>query len=84
MLIESDVNMIAFCNNCKCKDCQFGTDRLYHAQTANGDWICDVCYTYDVCTSGPNRNPNGPCKRKDCKHRPKLVSKWLQYKGTNK
>jgi hypothetical protein len=68
-----------FCDNCKCLDCQHGTKYLSHAQTSNNDWICDVCYTYDLCTSGPNRNPNGPCDEKNCSHRPTLISDWIPY-----
>lgn len=70
---------MAFCDFCTCKDCQFGNNRLYHAKTNVNTWICDVCYSYDQCTTGPNRNLNGPCKQKDCIHRPKLISDWLPY-----
>lgn len=39
--------------------------------------ICEICYGYDLCMAdGPNRNPDGPCKDKDCIHRPKLVGEW--------
>lgn len=68
-----------FCNYCKCEDCVHGTKYLHHAQTDRGDWICDVCWQYDQCTSGPNRNPNGPCDEPECEHRPKLISDWQKY-----
>lgn len=69
-----------FCDFCECEECKYGIDRLYHAQTADGSWICDVCYTYDLCTSGPLRNPQGPCDNKDCSHRPRIVSDWIKFK----
>jgi hypothetical protein len=56
-----------FCDYCTCTDCKNGKSYLSHAQTASGNWICDVCYTYDLC-------PNGPCADKNCSHRPKLIS----------
>lgn len=68
---------MAFCDFCECEDCKNGRKYLKHAQTKNNSWICDVCYLYDVCTNGPNRNWNGPCKDKNCEHRPKLISNWL-------
>lgn len=70
---------MAFCDFCDCDDCQLGSDFLYHAQTNIGTWICNVCYAYDVCTSGPNRNSDGPCARKDCVHRPRIINDWLPY-----
>lgn len=68
---------MAYCDFCTCRDCQFGTKYLSHAQTSDGRWICDVCYTYDLCTSGPTRNKNGPCEDKNCHHRPKLITGWM-------
>lgn len=51
----------------------------YHAQTVDGRWICNTCFTYDLCTSGPDRNNDGPCKDKLCRHRPRLKdSKWMK------
>ena len=74
----------AFCDFCKCEQCRngghIGGVPIHHAQCSDGQWICEICYTYDVCTSGPNRSSNGPCKDKDCKHRPKLVSRWIPFK----
>ncbi len=70
----------AFCNFCDdCEYCEFGWLDIFnvlHAQTDDGRWICDVCFDYKVCMDGPNRNPDGPCKEKDCKHRPKLIGPW--------
>ena len=72
---------MAFCDFCDCNDCRYGTKYLSHAQTSDGKWICDVCYTYDLCTAdGPNRNWSGPCKNKDCQHRPTLVGEWIVAK----
>jgi len=68
-----------FCDFCPCQDCQEGRSDLSHAQCEDGRWICDVCFTYDLCTSGPNRNPNGPCMEEECPHRPKIVSDWLPF-----
>lgn len=66
-----------FCDFCTCEDCQHGTKYISHAQTITGQWICDVCFLYDLCTSGPNR-VNEPCKDKECRHRPKLISDWTK------
>lgn len=69
-----------FCDYCTCNSCQYGDKYIHHAQTDSGKWICDVCYTYDLCTAdGPNRNKNGPCDNNDCIHRPKITSKWTKY-----
>jgi len=72
--------MSNFCDYCDCNDCRNGTDMLHHAMTSNDEWICDVCYLYDLCTSGPNRSPDGPCREKECVHRPKIVSTWTKLK----
>lgn len=68
----------AYCGYCDCEDCAHGTQYLYHAKTADGRWICDVCYTYDLCTSGPQRNANGPCEDGPCPHRPLLMTEWCK------
>ena len=74
--------MINFCNYCRCGDCVYGKPGLYHALTIDGDWICDVCWLYDMCTNdGPNRNRNGPCENRDCIHRPRIKGKWIKYVG---
>lgn len=67
-----------FCDFCSCDDCKYGNSIyvLHHAKTQDNKWICDICFEYDLCTSGPNRNSNGPCKEKNCDHRPKLISDW--------
>lgn len=67
-----------FCDYCKCSDCQNGHHLLSHAQTEEENWICDVCFEYDLCTSVPGHN--GPCEETECQHRPKLISKWIAYK----
>lgn len=65
-----------FCDYCKCEHHEeFGS---YHAPTVDGKWICDVCFDYDVCTSGPNRN-SSPCDEVDCGHRPILKSEFEKY-----
>ena len=70
----------AFCNYCSCEECITGISDyggLKHAKTDNDDWICNVCYHYDLCTAdGPNRNISGPCEDLGCEHRPKLTSDW--------
>lgn len=71
-----------YCSYCGCDDCINGSYHADHALTENGNWICDICYTYDLCTKdGPDRNKNGPCKDKNCKHRPKLIGPWIPYKN---
>jgi len=69
-----------YCNYCKCVACKYGWHDYWsnHAPTADGKWICNTCYHYDVCTSGPNRSLNGPCEDENrrsipCKHRPVLI-----------
>jgi len=67
----------AFCDYCKCEVCKNGTSYLKHAPVVGGGgWICDVCFMYDLCTSGPNRNKDGPCENEDCVHRPRLSGPW--------
>src|ERR1044072_6348356 len=70
----------AFCDYCNCQQCKTGEApsslHLHHAPTNDGRWICDVCYLYDVCTTGQMRNPSGPCVNKDCVHRPVLTGDW--------
>jgi hypothetical protein len=70
-----------FCDFCQCDDCKFGNNVLRHARTEDGRWICDVCYSFHLCTSGPNRNPYGPCSNLNCSHRPKLVTDWIKFGG---
>jgi len=48
--------------------------------TADGRWICDVCYAYEVCQEDPKRKGKGPCDEEFCEHRPKIVSKWTTKK----
>lgn len=70
-----------YCNYCDCNGCKYGNMddvKLYHAKTFNNDWICNVCYKYDLCTSGPLRNKNGPCENDECIHRPKIISNWVR------
>jgi len=75
---------MGFCDFCTCESCTEGTKGLFHALCVDGRYICDVCYTYDLCTSdtpgGPPRNPSGPCDNKDCIHRPKLIGEWIEFK----
>jgi hypothetical protein len=67
-----------FCDYCSCDNCKFGPKigNTCHAKTKENKWICDCCFYYDVCTSGPNRNANGPCRQINCIHRPELISDW--------
>lgn len=70
-----------FCDFCTCEMCQTGADdylELFHAQTVDGQWICDICFSYDQCTTGPNRNPNGPCENNECEHRPRLITEFMK------
>lgn len=72
---------MAFCDFCTCENCQTGVNGyfdLFHAQTTDGRWICDICFAYDQCTSGANRNPKGPCKNNECEHRPRLITKFIK------
>jgi hypothetical protein len=68
-----------FCDFCSCAACKYGWKdcKMSHAPTVDGKWICNVCYSYDLCTSGPNRNYNGPCEDKTCQHRPKLSGPFI-------
>jgi len=74
---------MAFCDFCSCDRCRDGSDLIQHAQTEDGRWICDVCYTYDVCINafldrGLRRGPCGDYAGDlPCTHRPKLVTDWL-------
>lgn len=67
-----------FCSFCSCIDCRQGNATLLHSKCADGRWICDVCYLYDVCSSGPDRNPDGPCSKGPCRHRPELVGEFCR------
>lgn len=70
---------MAFCDFCSCADCREGASWLAHAQTEDGWWICDVCYTYDVCVTAKRAVGvfDGPCEDEHCAHRPKLVGAWI-------
>ena len=72
-----DKNM-AYCDFCKCSDCQNGTPYIVHAQTSDNRWICDVCYDYEICQKFEERKGLGPCDDKNCVHRPKLISEWIK------
>lgn len=63
-----------FCDFCACEDCVNGRKDLTHAPTQDGHWICDVCYVYEVCIDAKRAVGvrEGPCKDKNCEHRPKL------------
>jgi hypothetical protein len=67
-----------YCNYCPCGDCnsEHGTKYITHAKTEKGDWICDVCYTYECCLDAGAKEPC-PSKIK-CIHRPKIVSDWIK------
>ena len=70
-----------FCDFCPCEECRTGGPSwhmLEHALTSDGRWICDVCYLYSVCLKSPERKGKGPCKERDCVHRPKIVGMWTK------
>ena len=71
---------MAFCDFCKCQDCQNGRTYLQHARTSTGKWICDVCYLYDMCTAKDAVKVfcQVPCKNKNCVHRPQIVGEWIK------
>lgn len=74
------INRMAYCDFCDCEDCQNGTSYLFHAQTSDGRWICDVCYSYDECINQQRKisgTHNGPCENRNCEHRPSIVSEWI-------
>lgn len=73
------VGLPVFCDFCDCADCQGGREGLTHAATADGRWICDVCYTYDLCTGANKQVPRAPhpCADKNCAHRPRLISAFV-------
>ena len=73
---------MAFCDFCDCELCRDGSFYLSHAKTEDGRNICDTCFSYDLCTSGADRNPDGPCHEVECKHRPKIVSEWIDYEDS--
>jgi len=72
-----------FCDYCSCPACQYGETYLSHAETSTGKWICDVCYCYEVCQEDPVRKGKGPCEDYNCKHRPTLISDWIEFKDYN-
>jgi hypothetical protein len=74
---------MAFCDFCPCEGCRTGERWLFHAQTEDGTWICDVCYDYEVCMDAQRKETgshNGPCDG-PCTHRPKITSKWTDLEG---
>jgi hypothetical protein len=71
---------MSFCDFCTCSDCQNGKSYLSHAETEDGRWICDVCFTYESCMDKQRElygKHNGPCEN-DCEHRPKLISEFVK------
>lgn len=76
-----------FCDFCECSACVNGESYLSHSRTIDGKFICDVCYSYDVCVNEKRKlvpRAYGPCKEKNCEHRPKLVGEWKKYeRSTN-
>lgn len=74
-----------FCDFCDCDDCKYGAEWLCHSECIDGRWICDVCWRYDVCTSGEKRSKFGPCENENgkpianCEHRPTLKTGiWIK------
>ena len=65
-----------FCDFCPCLRCQTGDAWLTHAQTEGGRWICNICYSNNVCANIPQ------CIDEDgkpipCTHTPKLTTDWI-------
>lgn len=86
---------MSFCDFCQCKQCQTGDAPFHytHAPTADGRWICEVCWSYDVCGRervrlGETKYKSAPCEDArgraipDCPHRPKLVGPWTRKDGS--
>jgi len=75
---------MAYCDFCSCKVCQHGDFISEHAQTEDGRWICDTCYTYDLCIIAFRAQGlcRGPCGDHEgdppCTHRPKLATEWIR------
>ncbi len=46
---------MAFCDFCPCEQCKTGEAviEVFHAQTIDGRWICDICWHYSACLSAP-------------------------------
>jgi len=70
-----DENLKYFCNYCDCKGCKEGESVLSHGQTDRGDWICDVCYAYEVCLDYGHQ----PCSKSNCPAKPTMTGKWESY-----
>jgi hypothetical protein len=75
---------MVFCDFCPCEQCKTGevVIEVFHAQTVDGRWICDICWHYSACLSAPDRLPNGPCEDLECHHRPKLAGPWTKKEAT--
>jgi hypothetical protein len=73
--------MSNFCDFCKCDGCKNGEWYLSHAETEDHRWICDVCFSYELCLDarGEDLSIDAPCKDKGCIHRPKIISEWINY-----
>jgi hypothetical protein len=76
---------MAYCDFCPCDDCKNGAKWISHAKTVNNNWICDVCYLYNVCAAAKHKqgilepgSSTAPCENMNCTHRPKLVSGWIK------
>jgi len=69
--------------------CQTGNSgmQLLHAQCEDGRWICDTCYTYELCVDAGSDPCEGLCGQNKCEHRPKLVTGewtfWTYHLGVN-
>ena len=81
--VDPKTSITFFCSFCSCEQCKTGDTgiagfKVTHAQTEDGRWICEVCYTYDVCIDAQRAKGKvtGPCENKDCEHRPKIVTAW--------
>lgn len=71
---------MAFCEYCPCDDCRKGLKGMYHAQTADGRFVCEICFTYDLCENNEGKIIE-PCKDSQCEHRPVLVGGWEEFKS---
>lgn len=74
---------MAFCDYCACETCQQGLGNLFHALTADQNYICDTCFTYECCLNRTvikhgNKERHDPCDDDNCESRPKLISHFIQ------
>ena len=64
-----------FCHYCECMGCINGASYLTHALTIHDDFICDVCYDFELCINANRKFGifSSECNEK-CAHRPLLLT----------